>query len=176
MDGDYYTTGQAGNEWAYVAFLYRLNYNSKSPYLAEVSGRYDASSKFPENQQWGFFPSGSLGWRISEEPFMKSTRNWLDNLKVRASVGSLGNGNVSPYLYLSTIPIKKTSVILGDALQTYATTPNIVPNSLTWEKSTTYDIGLDVDMLSNRLSMVFDYYQRYTTDMYTVGPTLPAVL
>ncbi len=62
---------------------------------------------------------------------MKSTRNWLDNLKVRASVGSLGNGNVSPYLYLSTIPIKKTSVILGDALQTYATTPNIVPNSLT---------------------------------------------
>ena len=65
---------------------------------------------------------------------------------------------------------------MGDALQTYATTPNIVPNSLTWEKSTTYDIGLDVDMLSNRLSMVFDYYQRYTTDMYTVGPTLPAVL
>ncbi len=176
MDGDYYTTGQGGNEWAYVGFLYRLNYNYKSRYLAEVSGRYDASSKFPENQQWGFFPSGSLGWRISEEPFMKSTRNWLDNLKVRASVGSLGNGNVSPYLYLSTIPIKKTSVILGDALQTYATTPNIVPNSLTWEKSTTYDIGLDVDMLSNRLSMVFDYYQRYTTDMYTVGPTLPAVL
>ena len=107
---------------------------------------------------------------------MKFTRNWLDNLKVRASIGSLGNGNVSPYLYLSTIPIKKTSVILGDALQTYATTPNIVPNSLTWEKSTTYDIGLDVDMLSNRLSIVFDYYQRYTTDMYTVGPTLPAVL
>ena len=176
MDGDYYTTGQGGNEWAYVGFLYRLNYNYKSRYLAEVSGRYDASSKFPENQQWGFFPSGSLGWRISEEPFMKSTRNWLDNLKVRASVGSLGNGNVSPYLYLSTIPIKKTSVILGDALQTYATTPNIVPNSLTWEKSTTYDIGLDVDMLSNRLSIVFDYYQRYTTDMYTVGPTLPAVL
>lgn len=176
MDGDYYTTGQGGNEWAYVGFLYRLNYNYKSRYLAEVSGRYDASSKFPENQQWGFFPSGSLGWRISEEAFMKFTRNWLDNLKVRASIGSLGNGNVSPYLYLSTIPIKKTSVILGDALQTYATTPNIVPNSLTWEKSTTYDIGLDVDMLSNRLSIVFDYYQRYTTDMYTVGPTLPAVL
>ena len=110
MDGDYYTTGQGGNEWAYVGFLYRLNYNYKSRYLAEVSGRYDASSKFPENQQWGFFPSGSLGWRISEEPFMKSTRNWLDNLKVRASVGSLGNGNVSPYLYLSTIPIKKTVI------------------------------------------------------------------
>ena len=69
-----------------------------------------------------------------------------------------------------------SGVTRGDALQTYATTPNIVPNSLTWEKSTTYDIGLDVDMLSNRLSMVFDYYQRYTTDMYTVGPTLPAVL
>lgn len=176
MGGDYYTTGQDGYEWAYIGFLYRVNYNYKNRYLAEFSGRYDASSKFPENQQWGFFPSGSVGWRIAEEPFMESTRHWLDNLKVRASVGSLGNGNVSPYTYLSTVGIKKTSVILGGVVQTYATAPNLVPSTLTWEKSTTYDIGLDIDMLSNRLSVGADYYQRYTTDMYTVGPMLPAVL
>lgn len=176
MDGDYYTVGQSGYEWAYVGFLYRVDYNYKNRYLAEVSGRYDASSKFPENQHWGFFPSGSIGWRIAEEPFMKSTRNWLDNLKVRLSIGSLGNGNVDPYTYLSTVTTKKTSVILDGALQSYATAPNLIPNSLTWERSTTYDLGVDVDMLSNRLSFTADYYWRYTTDMYTVGPTLPAVL
>ena len=176
MDGDYYTENQSGYEWAYVGFLYRVNYNYKNRYLAEFSGRYDGSSKFPSNQQWGFFPSGSVGWRISEEPFMAPARTWLDNLKLRASIGSLGNGSVDPYLYLSTVPIKRTSVILDGGLQGYATTPGIVPSSLTWERATTYDVGLDFALLNNRLSATFDYYQRYTTDMYTVGPTLPAVL
>lgn len=176
MDGDYYTENQSGYEWAYVGFLYRVNYNYKNRYLAEFSGRYDGSSKFPSNQQWGFFPSGSVGWRISEESFMAPARTWLDNLKLRASIGSLGNGSVDPYLYLSTVPIKRTSVILDGGLQGYATTPGIVPSSLTWERATTYDVGLDFALLNNRLSATFDYYQRYTTDMYTVGPTLPAVL
>lgn len=176
MDGDYYTENQTGYEWSYVGFLYRLDYYYKNRYLLEVSGRYDASSKFPENQQWGFFPSGSIGWRISEEPFMKETRGWLDNLKLRASIGTLGNGNVDPYLYMATVPINKTSAIIDGELQMYANTPNIIPGSLTWEKSTTYNIGLDMDLFRNRFSIVFDYYQRYTSDMYTVGPTLPAVL
>lgn len=176
MDGDFYTTGQGGYEWAYVGFLYRINYNYKNRYLAEFSGRYDASSKFPKDQQWGFFPSGSVGWRVADEPFMRNTRSWLDNLKVRASVGSLGNGNVSPYTYLSTVGIARTSLILNGELQAYASVPNLIPDGLTWERSTTYDAGVDIDMFSNRLSINFDYYQRYTTDMYTVGPTLPAVL
>lgn len=176
MDGDYYTEGQTGYEWAYVGMLYRVNYNFKNRYLAEISGRYDGSSKFPSNQQWGFFPSGSLGWRVSEEPFMEPVRGWLDNFKLRGSIGSLGNGNVDPYLYLSTVPIKRTSVILNGGLQGYASTPNIIPSSLTWERATTYDIGVDLAFLNNRLSVTFDYYHRNTTDMYTAGPTLPAVL
>lgn len=176
MDGDYYTEGQTGYEWAYVGMLYRVNYNFKDRYLAEVSGRYDGSSKFPSNQQWGFFPSASVGWRVSEEPFMEPLRSWMDNFKVRASVGSLGNGNVDPYLYLSTVPISRTSVILDGGLQGYASTPTIIPSSLTWERATTYDVGIDLAFLNNRLSATFDYYRRNTTDMYTVGPTLPAVL
>ena len=176
MDGDYYTVSQGGNEWAYVGMLYRVDYNYKNRYLAQFSGRYDGSSKFPSNQQWGFFPSGSVAWRLSEEPFMEATRSWLDNMKIRASVGSLGNGNVSPYLFLSTVPIKRSSVIIDGALQTYASTPGIIPSSLTWERSTTYDVGIDLTFLDNRLNATFDYYRRNTTDMYTVGPTLPAVL
>ena len=176
MDGDYYTENQGGYEWAYVGMLYRVDYNYKNRYLAQVSGRYDGSSKFPTDQQWGFFPSGSLAWRVSEEAFMSPVRSWLDNLKIRGSIGSLGNGNVDPYLFLSTVPIGRTSAIIDGGLQTYATTPNIIPNSLTWERATTFDIGLDVDLLRSRLSATFDYYRRNTTDMYTVGPTLPAVL
>lgn len=176
MNGDFYTVDQGGYEWAYVGFLYRADYNYKNRYLAEFSGRYDASSKFPENQQWGFFPSGSVGWRISEEPFMQPAREWLDNLKLRASAGSLGNGNVDPYTYLSKVDINRTSVIIDGAVQMYATAPNLVPSSLTWEKATTYDIGLDMDVLADRLSFTADYYRRNTTNMYTVGPALPAVL
>lgn len=175
MDGDYYTTGQSGSEWAYVGFLYRVNYNFKDRYLAELSGRYDASSKFPSNQQWGFFPSASVAWRLSEEDFMKSTKNWLDNFKIRLSVGSLGNGNVDPFEFISTMDIAKTSLIIGDGLQAYTSAPENIPATLTWETSTTYDGGVDVDLLKNRMNFVFDYYRRYTTDMFTVGPVVPAV-
>lgn len=175
MDGDYFLTDQSGYSWAYVGFLYRANYSYKDRYLAEISGRYDGSSKFPKNQQWGFFPSASFGWRISEEGFMAGASNWLDNLKARFSIGSLGNGNVSPYQFLSTIDINRTSDIIGDGLQAYTDAPRNIPSGLTWEKSTTYDVGLDLDMFNNRLSFVFDYYKRYTTDMFTVGTVVPAV-
>ena len=175
MDGDYFITDQTGYSWSYVGLLYRLNYNYKDRYLVEVSGRYDGSSKFPTNQQWGFFPSASLAWRLSEESFMASSKDWIENLKVRLSVGSLGNGNVDPYQFLSTISINQTSDIIGDGLQAYADAPRNIPSGLTWEKSTTYDVGLDVDLFKNRLNFVFDYYKRYTTDMFTVGTEVPAV-
>ncbi|WP_321995514.1 TonB-dependent receptor [Draconibacterium orientale] len=175
MDGDYFITDQTGYSWAYVGFLYRANYSYKDRYLIEISGRYDGSSKFPKNQQWGFFPSTSLGWRISDENFMEGASSWLDNLKARFSIGSLGNGNVSPYQFLSTIDMNRTSDIIGDGLQVYADAPRNIPSGLTWEKSTTYDVGVDLDMFQNRLSFIFDYYKRYTSDMFTVGTQVPAV-
>ena len=106
---------------------------------------------------------------------MEGARSWLDNLKVRASAGTLGNGSVSPYAYMQTMTISQSSILIngGKVAQTLA--PNPIPDGLTWERATTYDVGLDVDLLGNRLSFVGDYYRRYTTDMYTVGKTLPAV-
>lgn len=175
MDGDFYTLNQTGEEWAYAGALFRVNYNYKGKYLAEFSGRYDGSSKFPSNQQWGFFPSASVAWRASDESFIKDNVNWISDLKFRASVGSLGNGNVDPFLFLPTMDIARTSYIIGDGLLPYTYMPANIPESLTWERSTTYDLGVDLNVLNNRMSMVFDYYHRYTTDMFTLGPELPEV-
>ena len=84
--------------------------------MLEASGRYDGNSKFPSNQRWGFFPSGSVGWRISEENFLRNAA-WLDNLKIRASVGSAGNGLISDaYAYLSSMSIAQSS-LLNDSRQ-----------------------------------------------------------
>lgn len=98
MDGEYYSTTSGGYTWGLVGFFGRVNYAYAGRYLAEVSARYDGSSKFPSSSQWGFFPSASVGWRLSEEPWLKPhVEGWLDNFKVRASIGSLGNANIDPY-------------------------------------------------------------------------------
>ena len=169
-------TGNGSNSWSVVGAFFRVNYGYKGKYLAEVSGRYDGNSRFPTNQRWGFFPSGSIGWRISEEKFMENAKNWLDNLKIRASVGTAGNGNASPYSYLSTVAISKNnSFLVGGSPLIYAGKPSLVPDGLTWEKATTYDLGIDLEMLNGRLSIVGDIYRKKTTDMIVVGPELPAV-
>ena len=165
-----------GYIWSYVGAFFRLNYGYKGKYLAEVSGRYDGSSKFPTNSKWGFFPSASVAWRVSEEPWMKWSEEWLDNFKIRLSAGSMGNGNVSPYSYTSEMTVSTADdIVLGGSYPSYTSVGSTVPVSLTWEKSTTYDLGLDLDFLNNRLSFSGDYYRRYTTDMYTASVALPAV-
>ena len=165
-----------GYIWSYVGAFFRLNYGYKGKYLAEVSGRYDGSSKFPTNSKWGFFPSASVAWRVSEEPWMKWSEEWLDNAKIRLSAGSMGNGNVSPYSYTSEMTVSTADdIVLGGSYPSYTSVGSTVPVSLTWEKSTTYDLGLDLDFLNNRLSFSGDYYRRYTTDMYTPSVALPAV-
>ncbi len=175
MDGEA-TITQGGNEWAYVGAFYRLNYSLLGRYLIELSGRYDGSSKFPKYSRWGFFPSGSLAWRLSDEPWMKWSRSWLDNLKIRASYGSMGNGSVSPYKYTSEMTLSKASdITLGGNLPIITSVASTVPESLTWETSTTYDLGFDMDILQSRLSTTFDIYRRITSNMYTAGETLPGV-
>ena len=165
-----------GYIWSYVGAFFRLNYGYKGKYLAEVSGRYDGSSKFPTNSKWGFFPSASVAWRVSEEPWMKWSEEWLDNFKIRLSAGSMGNGNVSPYSYTSEMTVSTADdIVLGGSYPSYTSVGSTVPVSLTWEKSTTYDLGLDLDFLNNRLSFSGDYYRRYTTDMYTPSISLPSV-
>ncbi len=175
MDGLNYTINGGGNEWSYTGLFYRLNYAFNDRYLIELNGRYDGSSKFPANQRYGFFPSVSAGWRISEEAFMDWSDSWLDNFKIRGSFGSLGNGNVAPYRYLEQMSVSKTSVILDGTQKNYTQLPGVIPDGLTWERSTTFDIGVDFNMLKNRLALSFDWYDRKTQDMFTVGQPLPAV-
>lgn len=175
MDGLNYSITGGGQEWSFLGLFYRMSYAFDSRYLLEFNGRYDGSSKFPKNQRFGFFPSVSAGWRISEEAFMAPAKTWLDNLKLRASYGSLGNGNVAPYRYMETMSVSKTSVIIDGVQKTYTRLPAVIPDGLTWEKSTTFDVGVDVNLLNNRLGVVFDWYKRNTTDMFTLGQPLPNV-
>ena len=171
--GDAITSSGGYNKWRVAGGFYRLNYSFRNRYLIETDGRYDGSSKFPTNQQWAFFPSVSAGWRLTEEPFWKVSRDLFPEIKLRASYGSLGNGNVSPYSYLELMGISTSGRIINGGKHKYVSAPSPIPDGLTWETATTTDFGLDVSMLRNRLSFTGDYYVRKTKNMYTVGPTLP---
>ncbi len=175
MDGTDLTLQDGGSyTWGFTGLFYRLSYGYKGKYLFESSGRYDGSSKFPTNQQWGFFPSLSLGWRMSEEQFMKRF-NWLDNLKWRFSIGSAGNGNVDPYLFMEKMTIaKSTGVITNGSQEANTSAPVPIPNSLTWEKSSTQDLGIDIDMFNGKINFIADIYRKTTTDMFVVGAEIPA--
>ncbi|QEC54188.1 TonB-linked SusC/RagA family outer membrane protein [Anseongella ginsenosidimutans] len=175
VDGLNYSLAGGGLEWAYQGVFYRANYSYKNKYLLELNGRYDGSSKFPEEQRFGFFPSVSAGWNLAEEAFMDGTNNWLDQLKIRSSYGSLGNGNVAPYRYMEVMSVAKSGVILEGVQKGYTYLPGVVPAGLTWEKATTFNIGLDAALLKSRLNINFDWYNRQTTDMFTYGQPLPNV-
>lgn len=168
------TTG-GYKKWAVAGGFFRVNYNFRERYLIEINGRYDGSSKFPTDQQWAFFPSASVGWRLSEESFWKVNPKALSNVKLRASYGSLGNGNIEPYSFNETFTINQSDRVINGIRPQQTTQPGVVPKGLTWETSTTGNIGLDVSSLNNRLSLVADVYRRWTTDMFTVGPTVPAI-
>lgn len=175
MDGTNYSITGGGNEWAYLGLFYRVNYAFDGKYLIEFNGRYDGSSKFPENQRYGFFPSISGGWVLSRESFMEGAQSWLSNLKVRASYGSLGNGNVAPYRYLEQMGVSKAGVVLQGLQPNYTQLPEVIPDGLTWERSTTFDVGIDLGLFKDKLNLTFDWYDRKTSDMFTVGQPLPNV-
>ena len=176
LEGEAITLKDNGSyNWGLVGAFYRVSYSYKGKYLLETSGRYDGNSKFPSNQRWGFFPSGSFGWRISEENFLQNAE-WLDNLKLRVSVGSAGNGLISDtYAYLSTMSITQSSLLNNGAVFNYTAAPSPIPDGLTWETATTYDLGLDFEAFNGRLNFSADIYRKKTTDMYVVGDELPAV-
>lgn len=157
--------------------FYRLNYIFKDRYLFEANGRYDGTSRFPEDGRFGFFPSFSAGWRISEENFMAATRNYLDNFKVRASYGELGNqllGN-DFYPYIPTLGIGTSPYILSNGLIPIVTPAGLVSPALTWETVISRNIGVDITMLKQKLDFSFDAYNRDTKDMLTRAE-YPAIL
>lgn len=175
LNGTNYTITGGGNEWTIAGFFSRFNYNYDEKYLLEVNGRYDGSSKFPSYSQFGFFPSISAGWVVSKENFMQFASSWLDNLKLRASYGSLGNGNITPYQFIPQMAVSQsTAVIINGSYPNITRNPNVLPANLTWETSTTVDGGLDFSMLKDRLTTSFDYYVRATKGMFTPSQPLPA--
>ena len=173
--GQAITTGGGYERWNIVGGFYRLNYSFKDRYLLEASGRYDGSSKFPQNERYAFFPSFSAGWRISGEPFWNVSPEVVSDLKIRGSYGSLGNGNINSYVFQEQFTITQSDRVLNGIRPQKTSQPNVIPDGLTWETSTTQNIGLDVSLLANRLTFTGDAYIRKTTDMFTVGMTLPAV-
>ena len=172
--GDQYVGGSRSH-WATLGFFGRVNYDYKNKYLLQINGRYDGSSRFPSNRRWGFFPSVSVGYRITEEPFMEFTQPVLTSLKLRGSYGSVGNTAVGAYPFISTMGNYNSGWLVGssESQQTFET-PGAVSRSLTWETVTTLDIGMDASFFEDRLNLTFDWYERTTSNMLSGGVTLPA--
>lgn len=169
----------ARNQWQTAGFFGRINYNYAERYLAELNLRYDGTSKFRSDKMWKLFPSISLGWRISEENFMKDTKDWLSNLKLRLSYGSLGNQNIDNwYQTYQTIAYRAfTGYWLQNGQKTNTTSaPGLVSSLLTWEKVESYNVGLDFGFFNNRLTGSFDYFVRNTKNMVGKAPELPSIL
>jgi len=172
--GDNITTYSYETRWRTAGFFARLNYAYDERYLIELNGRYDGSSKFPSNQQWGFFPSVSGAWRISKEHWWKVNPLAISNFKLRASWGELGNGNVDAYSYLERFGFSNLSMVLdGVAKRRTTSIPSQVPDGLTWETARTVDGGIDIGFYKGKINLTADYYVRNTLNMYTVGPSLP---
>ncbi|MDR0698167.1 MAG: TonB-dependent receptor [Tannerella sp.] len=174
--GEHYTDDNMSH-WATAGFFGRLQYNYKEKYLFEANARYDGSSRFEETTRWGFFPSFSVGYNVSRESFWKPIEPYVNSLKIRASWGSLGNQNVPNYLYLPNLGINtNSSWIMGSERPSYSTAPALVSANLTWETSTTSNIGIDAGFLGNRLNAGLDVYRRLTTDMFGPAEALPILL
>lgn len=156
--------------------FYRLNYIYNDRYIVELNGRYDGSSRFPKDKRFGFFPSGSVAWRVEQEPFMTSLRPTLSTFKLRASYGSLGNQSVSNYGYIASMSTHQLNYIIGDSRPYYISTPGLVSPNYSWEKVNTINFGLDLGFFNEQLTATLDVYNRHTLDMLTLSKELPAVL
>ncbi|SMC86132.1 SusC/RagA family TonB-linked outer membrane protein [Pedobacter nyackensis] len=162
-------------QWNISGGFFRFNYAYDKRYLIEINGRYDGSSKFPKNERYAFFPSISAGWRISSEPFWKVSKNIISDLKVRASYGSLGNGNIGSYVFQELLSLNTLPRIINGVQPAYTRNPNVIPYGLTWETATTSNVGLDMSLFNNKLSISGDAYIRKTIDMFTPGVEQPAI-
>ncbi|THU40523.1 TonB-dependent receptor [Niastella caeni] len=142
----------------------RGSYSWSDRYFAEVNFRYDGSSKFAKGNRWGFFPSVSAGWRISEEAFMDNLRSTINNLKVRGSYGILGNQNVRAYQYQTTFNSYPSAYGFNNSVVSGAGY-NLGNPDLTWEKAATFNIGVDVTLLNRRLEFSYDWFDKTTSDI-----------
>lgn len=148
------------------SFLFRANYTLLERYLFTASFRADGSSKFGPDHRWGYFPSFAVGWRISEENFLKGRYTWLNNLKLRGSWGQIGNDKIGNYKYYALANIDPVfDAVFNNTYYPGGTITSLYNRSVHWERSQQYDIGFDLTVLDNRLGIEFDYYSRKTKDM-----------
>lgn len=168
---DYYDNALTG-------YFGRLNYDYRNKYLVQLNARYDGSSNFPADHRFGFFPSGSLGWRVTEESFMQPLKRVLSEMKLRASLGTVGNQNIGAYTYIPFMGSFQPNWLNGTgAYLTSLNPPAIVSPNYTWETVQTVDYGVDFGFFANKLTGSFDWYNRDTKDILARGATpLPAVL
>ena len=177
-------TGSPNDEEYLASWFGRVSWDYNETYMATVTMRYDGSSIFTDGKRWGFFPSVSAGWVVSNEPFMESTRSWMDFLKLRASWGQNGNKDIAKYQYLATIALSgsandsgyKFGSDMGTSVNGIPHTgayANIVPNpDLTWETSEQLDLGFDARFFKSRLGVNFDWYKKTTKDWLITGPMI----
>ena len=177
-------TGNPNDEEYLASWFGRLTWDWNETYMATVTLRYDGSSIFTDGKRWGWFPSVSAGWVVTNEKFMESTKSWMDFFKIRASWGQNGNKDISKYQYLATIALSGPNDDSGykfgsDMATSVAGSPytgayaNIVPNpDLTWETSEQLDFGFDARFLNSRLGLNFDWYKKTTKDWLIGGQNI----
>ncbi len=154
-------SGTVTEEHTLLSYFGRINYNFNGKYLFEFNSRFDGSSRFPKAHKFGFFPSLSAAWRVSEEPFVKQRSEWIDNLKLRASVGTMGNNNIGDYPYQSFINLGYNYPFSSSAVSGSART-TLGNSIIKWESTKIYDVGLDATFLKGLLDITFDWYDKQT--------------
>lgn len=153
------------NGWALVSFFGRLAYNYKDRYLFEANMRYDGTSRLSPNSRWGVFPSFSAGWRVTEENFIRNLHlGWLDNFKLRASYGQLGNQNIGNYPYQAILNFTGNYAFDDASLTTGVAQQSLSNANIKWETTTITDAGLDLSILHG-LDITADWYRKRTTDI-----------
>ena len=161
------------SDWTLVSFLSRANYSFDGKYFITASIRADGSSRFGAENKWGYFPSGALAWRISDEPFLENSK-LISNLKLRASYGITGNTALSPYQSLDRLSSQK--YIYEGQTDVIGFVPTGIANSdLKWETTGQLDLGFDLNLFHDRLRFVFDYYKKNTKDLLASVPLPPTV-
>jgi TonB-dependent starch-binding outer membrane protein SusC len=169
-------TSISGSPWGIgglMSYFGRVAYSYREKYMATAILRADASSNFMKGHRWGYFPSISAGWVISEENFFQNLKNSIDFLKLRASWGQNGNASISPFQYLATISFSNVNYFFGGDKSVVSTGgyPNILPNpDVTWETSDQLNVGFDARFLKNKLSAEFDVYSRKTMN-WLINPS-----
>ncbi|WP_082229537.1 SusC/RagA family TonB-linked outer membrane protein [Prolixibacter bellariivorans] len=168
-------TGNQNAVYAQESFFGRINYDYKETYLASVVFRADGSTMFAKGHQWGYFPSVSLGWVMSNAPFMESTKNVINFLKIRGSWGTNGNDAISAFNYLSLIKLDNAQYNFGNDNSTL--TPGSYPSTIgventQWETSYQTDLGFDAQFLNNRMSLNVDFYNKTTKNWLIAAPLL----